>query len=299
MKLNIVQNKGLKLIIATVMAMIIATSAVYAVNSTIVSPVINDAGALKNSTTEIPGKDEKTLTESEVTYDKWQTAMEQSTKKLPRDQELALYNQGYDFYDIEVAENLAGLCEKTPQELLTMKGKTTYTTDVGSIKESSKPWSDIVSALKIKLETPTQALGISSAQIDDMKQQGLSEADIEQVAILSFNYKKDYHEILKQITKDTNIESVKKKYWQTRQDDAKKQEPKEIAKANTEKLLKKQYNITDDDIKKCGQGGLTNIVEIAIAKDIAIKNNIKLDQVLQIENNKKNWQEIRAEAGGK
>lgn len=303
MKINRIQNKGIMLIITAIISVLIASTAVYAaVSSTITSPALKDVGALKDSTTKKPSEInvQNITTGSAITYDEWKTAMEQSGNKLPRDQELALYSQGYDFSDIQEAEYLTGLCEKTPQELLQMKGKTTYSTDSGSIKDSSKPWSDIISELKIKLQTPTHALGVTSAQINDMKQQGLSDADIEQVALLSFNNKKDYTEIVSEIKQGTSLEDLKKKYWQTRQDDAQKQDvPKDKAKANTEKLLKKQYSITDDEIQKCSEQGITNMVEIASAKDIANKNNVGLDQVLQIKKNKNDWKAVRDEAGGK
>ena len=241
----------------------------------------------------------KYLKDNSISYEQWKITMEQSSKELPRDQELALYNEGYDFYDIQVAEDLSGLCDKTPQELLLLKGKATYKTVDGKIVDSSKPWDDIIKKLNIEFQTPTEALGVTSTQINEMKQKGLSDNDIEQIVILSFSYKKDYNEILTEIEKGKGIDDLKKQYWQNRQDGSKELHISEKkARESTEKLLRKQYNISDADIEKCKKSGITNVVEIAIAKDIANKNNTKLDHVLNIKKNKTNWDDVRKEAGG-
>lgn len=301
MIINKIHHKGIKIIVLIILSLIIASSSVYALTSADTNEASkNTAAALNSPGTISKGDDaQSSSSENDVTYDEWKASME-SENKLPREQELALYNQGYDFSDIQEAEDLAVLCGKTPQDLLALKGKRTYSTDGGSIKDISKPWSDVIKELNITMEAPTQAMGITSDQISDMKQQGLSDADIEQVAVLAFNYHKNYKEILSAIAQGTSVEDLKKQYWQTRHDEAQKQDvSKDKARANTERLLRKQYNITDDDIKTCGTYGINDIVEIALAKDVAIKNNIGLSKVLQLKKTKNNWNDVRNEAGGK
>lgn len=133
-----------------------------------------------------------------------------------------------------------------------------------------------------------------------MENLSLSDEDIQQIIILSYNYKKDYKEIMESIKKGTTIDELKKQYWQKRNDNStNKVISEEKTKKNTEKVLKKQYKITDDDIKMCSKYGINDIVEIAMAKDIAEKNNIKLEKVLQIKKTRPRWTDIRKEAGGK
>ena len=259
--------------------------------------------------TNLEDKDVKILTEKDVakiisendeTYEQWEARMEGSSNKLSRKEELDLYNQGYDFYDIAVAEDLASLCNKTPQELLKLKGKTTFTTENGKIEEHSKSWNDIAKQLKIKIQKPTEALGLTDSQINEMKNQGLSNEEIEQAAVLSFNYKKDIKDILTDRKGGKSIKDLKKQYWKKwKEDSEKKSVSKEQAKENTEKLLKKQYGITDDDIKMCNDNGIKNIAEIAIAKNISKKNNVKLEKILKVKKNNKDWKSVDKEVGGK
>lgn len=232
----------------------------------------------------------------DITYEQWKEGMEGNSKKLPREKVLELYNEGYDFYDIATAENLAGLCGKTPQELLELKGKNTYTTVNGNLIENSNPWENIITQLNIKMQKPTEALGFTKKQIDEMKAQGLNDNDIEQVAVLSFNYKKEYKSILNDLKKGKNIEELKKQYWENNREDSKKQDADpEVAKKNTEKVLRKKYNITDEDINKCRSYGINEIVEIAIAKYVSQENNVGIDKVLELKKSKMNWKTVKEE----
>lgn len=237
---------------------------------------------------------------TQLSYEQWQESIEKSSKTLPKEKQIELYNQGYDFYDIHIAEDLAAMCNKTPQELLELKGKTTYEARKdGSIYENSgKEWSEIVKELNITLVKPTEALGISDEKLYEMKKQGLSDNEIHQVVILAFNYNQDYKDILKELKNGKKLDELKKIYWEQKMNDSQKRNVStDVAQKNTEKALKKQYNITDDDIKLCKNNGITNIVDIAVAKDISKQSQKSLQKVLEIKKTKGNWKEVKAEMG--
>ena len=286
--------KRLHLIGITIGAICIVSTSVFAVN---LANKPKEEPKEENQVKVIDAKDiPQLIGEKEETYEEWESRMENSNK-LPREKELELYNQGYDFYDIQVAEDLAGLCGKTPEELLELKGKTQYTVEGGEIKENSTPWSQITSQLNINIQKPTQALGITPEQIEEMKSQGLKEDEIEQVAILSFNYRKDYKDIVNEIKQGKTVKDLKKQYWEKNREEAREKKVSDKdAKENTERVLKKQYNITDEEIEKCKSKGVSDIVEIAMAKDIAIKNNMKLEKVLEIKKDRKDWEKVNEEA---
>ena len=233
------------------------------------------------------------------TYEQWQERTEYTGVRLPREKELELYDQGYDFYDIQVAKELAGLCGKRPEDLLTLKGKTIFEVENGNIVDKSKPWDDVIKGLDIKFIKPTDAFGITHSQINEMKQQGLSDRNIQEAAILSFNYKKEYKSILKEIKKGKTVKGLKKEYWEEKNNSLKEQKVSKVkAEENTEKILKRQYNITNDDIKKAKEYGIEKIVDIAMAKGISGDDKVKFEDVLKAKRDKGSWKDVNAQMGG-
>ena len=226
--------------------------------------------------------------------------MESNTKKLPREEVIRLYNSGYDFYDISVAESLSMLCNKTPQELLPIKGKTQYIVNEGSIQEEEKDWKEIVDQLGIKLQKPTEVLEISQEQTDIIKKQGYTDEEVQMIVITAFNYKVGYNYIIAELKKGKTLDEVNKECWNKRRQDSKKIiVSKDTARKNTKNVLKKQYKITEEDIKLSKDKGITDMVEMAMAKDIASKKKVKLEDVLKekIKENK-SWKEIPDGQGG-
>lgn len=234
-----------------------------------------------------------------ATYEEWAAAMERSSKKLTQEQVRELYDLGYDFYDIQIAEELAVFCDNTPRELLALKGKTTFEVIEGEIRENSQmQWDDIVELLDIQLVKPTEALGIPESQINAMKSQGLSEKEIQEVTILSFNYNKEYNEILAELKSGSKVDDLKKNYWEERMEESRTSiVPVEVAGKNTEKVLIRQYGITEEDIRLCNENGVASMVDIAVAKDIVNNSEKSLKEVLDSKKTKSNWVDVKVEMG--
>lgn len=286
--------KQLHLIGITIGAICIVSTSVFAVN-------------LANKPKEEPKQENniKVIDEKDIPQLIGEKRVESSSNKLPRERQIELYNQGYDFYDIHKAEELSALCSKTPEELLAVKGKSkdeiSNSKEKGTLamQQNGKTWDEVIKELNIKYENPTEVLNPLDEQKAKMKGLGLSDQQIGQSISLALNYKKENSEVAAEFKKGKTYEQIEKEYIEERNNVSKSRKvPEAVAKENTEKLLKKQYNITEEDIKKCQQNGTTEIVDIAIAKDMANKNNIKLDKVLEIKKSKKNWSEVSTELGG-
>lgn len=222
---------------------------------------------------------------------------------LSRQTAIALYHEGYDFYDIEVAKDLAVFCKKTPIELLKIKGKVQYIAigenDEGNtnLVDSSKTWEEVTDELNIKLEKPTESLNIPAPQIEELKILGLEEHQIEVVFALAFNFNKDYKEIASEFKKGKTEKELEERFSDEKKKESEKNKVNPIqAMKNTEKLLIKQYAITNEDIEICKLNGITNIIDISFAKDVAIKNKISIKKVLELHNKHKQWDKVVEEA---
>ncbi|MCX8132307.1 MAG: hypothetical protein N3I35_19710 [Clostridia bacterium] len=279
----------------------IMTIVIFAVST--VAYAVSTVAAKKDASLNKSEYDNKIVKIEADTNEEWENELQKAHKKLPREKELELYNQGYDFYDIDRAEQLSLFCDKTPEEILKMKGKTTFIDKINgdkrAVEEVSRPWNDVIKELDIKAKTPVEELKIPSEQVKEMKNQGLSEQEINEVAIMSFNYKKEYKEIFKNLKKGKTIKELKKMYWEENINASKRKFiPYAQIESDTERILKKQYGITDQEIEKCRQYGIDNIVDIAFAKDLANKNKVKLDKVLNLKKDKKEWKAVKDVLGG-
>jgi len=246
---------------------------------------------------------EKIFQENGISIDT-EINVEENEYILSRRTALALYDQGYDFYDIEIAKELALFCTKTPLELLQIKGKSVYVSSEDeaqgkvNIENQSKSWAEVVEELGIKLEKPVEALGIPDEKISELKQQNLDDNEIEAVFAMAYNFQKDYREIASELKRGSTIEELEKRYTEERESESRqKRVDAKIAKKNTEKILINKYQITDKDIEKCKKHGITNLVDIAFAKSLAKKSNMNLDQILELKNEHKQWNRVAEKAG--
>lgn len=260
------------------------------------------SGVLQQSNLQLP-EDTKGRVVRSDNYEDWQ--QDEESSNLTHEEELVLYNQGYDFSDITEAEHLSMLSGKTPQEILGMKGKTTFDTEKQAdgtstiVKKEVKTWQQVMDTLGVKDQSITDVLGVSSQQIDDMKRQGLTDAQIQEASALAFNYKKDYKDILKEMKNGKKIEDLQKEYWEENMTSLKNRNTfAQDDQAENEKILKKQYNITDDDIAKCKQYNITSTIEIAYAKDMANKHNVTLEKVLELKKQYNDWNKVSDTLGG-
>jgi len=84
--------------------------------------------------------------------------------------------------------------------------------------------------------------------------------------------------------------------WENNREDSKKHDADpQVAKNNTEKVLRKKYNITDEEINTCRSYGINEIAEIAIAKYVSQENNVGIDKVLELKKSKMNWKAVKEE----
>ena len=123
------------------------------------------AETYKKSKDEILKLKEKLGSWNEVTKALFQEKLDNN---LPKDKVLELYKQGYGIQDIEKAEELARLCEKSPEELLKKKGKTLdFQTKTIDGKESKKKtsWDDVIKEFNIDTRTKEEKVGMPAEKL--------------------------------------------------------------------------------------------------------------------------------------
>jgi hypothetical protein len=231
----------------------------------------------------------------------------QDKKSLTKEKILELRDEGYSLSDIDEAERLALMCDKTPEEILAVKGKTSdYDQKVdndgkgtnNAAVDNSKSWDEVIQILKIETRTPAEKAGVSKARVEELKKNGVSEDEINKAAVLVQNYKKDFDEVLNEIKKGKKFEELDDQYNKEKMDTPqyKALHEKKLLEAE-ENLLKKNYKVTDDMINKCHNYGIKGI-DIIVIKKLIDKHNLPVEQVLKLYSQKKDLKLLVQEMGG-
>ena len=214
------------------------------------------------------------------------------SRQLTKERVEKLIRQGYRLSDIGMADHLSVYCEKTAEEILAYKTKT------GTNK--SKTWDDVIKELKIDTRSIAEKKGMPVELINKLKNQGLSQIEIDNIALLAKNFGKTYDEVLDEVKKGKKAEQIEEQYRKERfEKSSVKNRPLSQAQAELEKRMIVKYNITDEDIKKCNQLGIKSVIIVGHAKFIARSHNTTLDQVLELKKKHANWNDVVEELEGK
>jgi len=271
-------------------------------------------------------------------------ARDKNIKRLSEEEVVGLYDKGYGIFDIKKAEDVASLCGKTPEEILQYKGKTAefivlkgneengtsqdndkqtkqktegeilqsidtvndYTHDTSmKIEGTSKSWESVVNGIGIDTSSQAIKIGISEADINSMKSQGLTDNQIIDMAALADQYNKSYKEVWNDFKKGKKLDDLKSQYGEDIKGNSTTEDaPQSIndirikEKADFDKSVIEQCGITDDEISLCKQYRIDDVLQVAHAKDIAYRNRITLEQVLKMMKEKGSLQEVDRSLGG-
>lgn len=130
-----------------------------------------------------------------------------------------------------------------------------------------------------------------------MQKEGLTEKQIIDAAVLAKNYSKDKDEVFNKIKDGSTLEEIKKDYFEEKLKIKKAEPTKEEVFKNIEDAIKKQYNITDAEINKYKESGF-NAIDISIAESLAKKYNKKVQDILSMKKNIKEWKDVYSLLGG-
>lgn len=259
------------------------------------------------------------------------------SKDLTDERIMELYKEGYALDDIAKAKELSKYCSKSPEEILKIKGVREYNiTRTNSpaaeitkkqlieykenkttaeriepydikIDDASKAWDSVISELGIdkkKLEEEQsikrmEDFGVPHDRISELTNLGLSEKQMVDITMMAKEYQKDFDEVLGEVKKDRKTEELVQQY---RGGDSGKNKAlgidEKALESKYKSMLSKKFNVTEEDIKKCNEKGITKIQDIAYAKKISAQSGLQLEQVIEKKSGKRNWMDVEKEAGG-
>lgn len=214
------------------------------------------------------------------------------SKQLPKDKVLELYEQGYSVEDIEKAELFAAQCDKSPEEVLKIKGRTLdfVMRDVDeNAKKNTKTWDEVAAVLGIDNREWYEKLGISKNDVERMKKKGYSEKQIADIVALASKYNKNYKETFEQVEKGKSIEKLEEVYKKERENNKNIVEGPDSEEREAGYI--KQLGITQEVVDKCKKNGLR---DLDMAEVSYLSNQYKVSADLIIEKYKKtgNWQAV-------
>lgn len=232
---------------------------------------------------------------------------QKNDKSLTEEKVLELRDKGYSTSDIDMAEQLASKCDKTTEEILSIKGKTsdynqklvnkgkvTNDTDI----DNSKSWDEVCQILNIDTRTPAERVGVSKEQVEQLKKDGLREESINNAALLTEKYDKSFENIISEMKNGKKIDELENQYIKEQMN---KPENKELnekrQKAAEENALKRQFGVTEDMISECHKHGIEGI-NIIVIKNLVDKYNVTVEKVLSIYDEKKDLELLIQEMGG-
>jgi hypothetical protein len=175
-------------------------------------------------------------------------------KQLSKQEVTDLYEKGYEISDIEIAEELSGLCNKTPEEILNIKGKTTYINNEKKDKDGNsivvpqkvaKTWNSVMEELGLFKAQPLEQLRVSQRDVKAEEKNFWEKNSIMQEGKID----------------DSNLSVLADK---------------------TQDILMKNFNFTEEEIEIGKREGTAKIIEIAEKKGLIKKDNQDIEKVLNI-----------------
>lgn len=267
---------------------------------------------MKKDLAESYGKSEKEIQKMKDEAGNWKDVSaklleQKNDKSLTEEKVLELRDKGYSTSDIDMAEQLASKCNKTPEEILSIKGKTSdYNQKLvnkgkannNAAVDNSKSWDEVCQILNIETRTPAERVGASKEQVEQLKKDGLSQESINNAALLAEKYGKSFNNIISEMKNGKKIDELDNQYIKEQMN---KPENKGLnekrQKAAEENALKKQFGVTEDMINKCHKHGIEGI-NIIVIKNLVDKYNITVDKVLSRYDEKKDLELLIQEMGG-
>lgn len=270
-------------------------------------------------TSKFYNKDEKEIEKLKSNLGNWEDVVnvlekeKAESKKLSKDKVIELYDQGYGLQDIEQAEYLATLCDKPVEEILSIKGKTSDHTkstfskeqiqnQQGAEEKDPRSWDDVSKILNLDTRKVTDQSEMPDDVIKDLQNDGATDEEINQIALLSKNFGKDYEEIREQFKKGKKYRELNEQY---KNEQIRKNLKKDLSidceqsiDNVIEEVAKNELKMTSDEIEKCKKNGLRGR-ELLSAKTLSKKYKISIDLVLELKKSKGDWKRIENELGGK
>lgn len=282
MKLNVK-----KTIVMTLLLTLTFSAAVFAIGQ--VSENIKKAAP--NNAKEINTQNAVSLSEPKT---------EKYSKSISRQRVVELYDQGYGLQDIEKAQELAASSGKSIEELLKEKGK----------PYEKKSWESVMKKLNLNanksLDINTintiKKIGLTDEQITELKERGIGDLQIIQIALLCKNYNKDYTDVIESIDTGISIEDLNKNYIDEYKNsfEYKKQmeEIKKLKEKRQENILKEKLQISEAELEELIKDKKKKN-DMLTAIDLAEKYNSDFEHVLKLRKNSQDWQKVIIELGGK
>lgn len=239
------------------------------------------------------------------------TLISEKYKQVLTDEKInTLYKQGYYLDDISTAGVLAAISGKTPEEILSIKGKDGRYTVVTTYDKEGNPkdeitdhnpelWEKAVATLGIDIKQTAKLLGVSPDRVQQMEADKMTKLQIFDTAMMMQGYDADSNEISSEFRKGTPRQTIIKKYeerWSKNHPQTLKPQLDEATRKD--EALKNLYKITGDEIKMFNQNGIEKINEMADAKSIAAKYKKTLDTVVALKKTKSTWKNVEATLRG-
>lgn len=202
------------------------------------------------------GVNDNNQSKDNLSFEKEQVdVIKKDNKKQLSKQEVAdLYEKGYEISDIEIAEELSGLCNKTPEEILNIKGKTTYINNEKKDKDGNsivvpqkvaKTWNSVMEELGLFKAQPSEQLRVSQRDVKAEEKNFWEKNSIMQEGK----------------TDDSNLSILVDK---------------------TQDILMKNFNFTEEEIEIGKNEGTSKIIEMAEKKGLIKKDNQDIEKIFNI-----------------
>jgi cell division protein YceG involved in septum cleavage len=250
------KRRSILIIVLVMILTFIATTVAYAANSA----DKNVSSKIEETTTAVPKVDKKKIVEKELT----------------QEQIVKLYEKGYGLQDIEKAQQLAGISGKSMESILELKGK-----KLGKEQEDKeKSWDAVNKELGLDRESQLNKIGMKTSGLEALKEEGLTEDQAWKAGALAFNYKKPIKEIVDNLKKGKSLDLIQKQY---RGEKVKEMLANVKSKVKNGQIKKAELKkITNDDVSKCKNAGITDNKQIVMLKILSDNYKITLDEVLKI-----------------
>lgn len=229
-----------------------------------------------------------------TTYEEWKKSQNKMNimKKdvsLTKEKISELYDNGYSLADIEKAEELSVLCGMDTEEILNLK----YYRKDNVLTTSDKSWEEIEADLCSDKNHAFNKLKIPKDKIKKLKNEHFSNNQIIEAGILALNYEKDYDKIIKDFKSGKTYNQLDKEYWEERNSSSMNKTANKVSdQKELEDSIRNDKEISDEDIELSGKYGITQIIEIGYAKNLAEKYKTSLKNVLELKVKEKNWNDV-------
>lgn len=263
------------------------------------------------------------------TWDKvYLNLYEEKYNNLNSDENIDKYKKkGYSVIDIAKATQLSVVSSIDINSILSAKNENKDVNDADKFNKKNKgihiinknqiSWDSVIDRLGIDLLRSAWLLGIAEKDINTMRDQGLSQRQIFDIAMLSKIYNLDYTTLRNDYLKSNDTVDILKQYKDHNQNSEEKNgtlksinkiqvsnaENDDISKTKAQnkkmdEYIKNANQISDNEVEFCIKNGVDKITEIAHIKGIVKKYNTTFENVFRLKAEKGSWDDVEKELGG-